>query len=458
MILALISYYYNFLPIWKRTIKLAWPITVDKSLRTLMRTTDVVVTGFFSPAAIAAIGLADLYARFPTRIGSGVGGAAIALSSQDTGTGDLANRNESITQALLLGFLLGIPMAIFGAFFGFWAISILGAPDEVAQMGGIYLAIILFTSPARHVGYIASAALQGTGDTKTPMKINMTGNFVNIVLTVVLGLGIGFFPTLEIVGVGIGTAIGNVLTAMLFLYSIYSSDKISFVTPRDLTILKQLLIISTPRVVEGFSSNLAEFPFNAILLMFGVEVNAAWQVARRLYQQITAPPNRAANTVSSIIIGQDLGEERYLDAKSNARGIAVLALLLIVPIGLLLVLFPNFFVNFFTSDVATIGFAAAFTVAYGVSAGFESVFRVFSGVLQGAGDTRKPLYAELVAVFSSYVLFTYMFGVYLGYGVIIAYAAILLHNLMRASFVVVWFYNDGWIMYARGLMEERGSI
>ncbi len=458
MILALISYYYNFLPIWKRTIKLAWPITVDKSLRTLMRTTDVVVTGFFSPAAIAAIGLADLYARFPTRIGSGVGGAAIALSSQDTGTGDLANRNESITQALLLGFLLGIPMAIFGALFGFWAISILGAPDEVAQMGGIYLAIILFTSPARHVGYIASAALQGTGDTKTPMKINMTGNFVNIVLTVVLGLGIGFFPTLEIVGVGIGTAIGNVLTAVLFLYSIYSSDKISFVTPRDLTILKQLLIISTPRVVEGFSSNLAEFPFNAILLMFGVEVNAAWQVARRLYQQITAPPNRAANTVSSIIIGQDLGEERYLDAKSNARGIAVLALLLIVPIGLLLVLFPNFFVNFFTSDVATIGFAAAFTVAYGVSAGFESVFRVFSGVLQGAGDTRKPLYAELVAVFSSYVLFTYLFGVYLGYGVIIAYAAILLHNLMRASFVVVWFYNDGWIMYARGLMEERGSI
>lgn len=458
MILALLSYYYNFLPIWKRTIKLAWPITVDKSLRTLMRTTDVVVTGFFSPAAIAAIGLADLYARFPTRIGSGVGGAAIALSSQDTGTGDLANRNESITQALLLGFLLGIPMAIFGTFFGFWAISILGAPDEVAQMGGIYLAIILFTSPARHVGYIASAALQGTGDTKTPMKINMTGNLVNIVLTVVLGLGIGFFPTLEIVGVGIGTAIGNVLTAVLFLHSIYSSDKISFVTPRDLTILKQLLIISTPRVVEGFSSNLAEFPFNAILLMFGVEVNAAWQVARRLYQQITAPPNRAANTVSSIIIGQDLGEERYLDAKSNARGIAVLALLLIVPIGLLLVLFPNFFVNFFTSDIATIGFAAAFTVAYGVSAGFESVFRVFSGVLQGAGDTRKPLYAELVAVFSSYVLFTYLFGVYLGYGVIIAYAAILLHNLMRASFVVVWFYNDDWIMYARGLMEERSSI
>ncbi len=458
MILALISYYYSFLPIWKRTIKLAWPITVDKSLRTLMRTTDVLVTGFFSPAAIAAIGLADLYARFPTRIGSGVGGAAIALSSQDTGTGDLANRNESITQALVLGFVLGIPMAIFGVFFGYWAISILGAPDEVAQMGGIYLAIILFTSPARHVGYIASAALQGTGDTKTPMKINMTGNFINIVLTVGLGLGIGFLPTLEIVGVGIGTATGNILTALLFLYSIYSSDKISFVTPRDLTILKQLLVISTPRVVEGFSSNIAEFPFNAILLMFGVEVNAAWQVARRLYQQITAPPNRAANTVSSIIIGQDLGEERYLDAKSNARGIAVLALLLIVPIGLLLVLFPNFFVNFFTSDAATIGYAAAFTIAYGVSAGFESVFRVFSGVLQGAGDTRKPLYAELVAVFSSYVLFTYSFGVYLGYGVIIAYAAILLHNLMRASFVVIWFYNDGWITYARGLMEERGSI
>ena len=57
---------------WRRTLSLSWPVTAEHVFRTLMRTTDVLVTGLFSPAAVAAIGLADLYARFPLRIGLGL--------------------------------------------------------------------------------------------------------------------------------------------------------------------------------------------------------------------------------------------------------------------------------------------------------------------------------------------------------------------------------------------------
>ena len=71
--------------IWRRVLSLAWPVMAEQTTRTLMRTVDVFVTGLFSPAAVAAVGLADLYARFPLRIGLGLGGGAISLSSQDTG-------------------------------------------------------------------------------------------------------------------------------------------------------------------------------------------------------------------------------------------------------------------------------------------------------------------------------------------------------------------------------------
>jgi len=454
----LLSFVAKYREIWKQSLALAWPITVDKTLRTLMRTVDIIVTGFFSPAAIAAIGLADLYARFSTHTGSGVGGAAIALASQDTGSGNLVTRDESITQALLLGAVLGIPMAVFGVVFGYSAISVLGAPPAVAEMGSIYLMIIFLTAPARHVGYIASSALQGTGDTVTPMKINMFANAVNIVLTVLLGLGIGFFPTLEIIGVGIGTATGNVVTAILFMYAIYVSDNLTLVKPSDPTVLKQLIVISTPRVIEGFSTTAAEFPFNAILLTFGVEVNAAWQVARRLYQQITAPATRAANTVSSIIVGQDIGKQEYETAKLNGRGIGLLGILIILPIGVGIAAFAEPFVRIFTSDPDTIRYAIYFTIAYGLSAGFETLFKIFSGVLQGAGDTRKPLYAELFSVSLSYIVFTYVVGIYLGFGVEIAYLAIVLHNMLRTVLVAVWFYNNSWVLYAQDLMKSRGSI
>ena len=67
--------------VWRRVLSLAWPVMAEQTTRTLMRTVDVFVTGLFSPAAVAAVGLADLYARFPLRIGLGLGGGAIALSS-----------------------------------------------------------------------------------------------------------------------------------------------------------------------------------------------------------------------------------------------------------------------------------------------------------------------------------------------------------------------------------------
>ncbi|MXR21688.1 MATE family efflux transporter, partial [Halobacterium sp. PCN9] len=55
--------------VWRRVFALAWPVMAEQTLRTLMRTVDVVVTAAISPAAVVAVGLADLYARFPLRIG-----------------------------------------------------------------------------------------------------------------------------------------------------------------------------------------------------------------------------------------------------------------------------------------------------------------------------------------------------------------------------------------------------
>jgi Na+-driven multidrug efflux pump len=148
--------------------------------RTAMRTTDVLVTGLFSPAAVAAVGLADLYARLPLRIGLGLGGGALA----------------------------GVPFVAFGALAGREAIAVLGAPAGVAQMGGTYLAIVFATAPFRHVALVGARSLQGTGDTRTPMYVDVTSSLLNIAGSLVLGLGLFGAPRLEVVGVALATAAG----------------------------------------------------------------------------------------------------------------------------------------------------------------------------------------------------------------------------------------------------------
>ena len=49
--------YHVFDTVWRQVLTLAWPVIVEQSSRTLMRTTDVFITALFSPAAVVAIGL-----------------------------------------------------------------------------------------------------------------------------------------------------------------------------------------------------------------------------------------------------------------------------------------------------------------------------------------------------------------------------------------------------------------
>ncbi|MEF8901508.1 MAG: hypothetical protein V5A25_09830 [Halovenus sp.] len=169
----------------------------------------------------------DLYARLPLRIGLGPGAGTIALSSQDTGSGATTNRDEAITQGILVGALAGVPFVVFGLALSEEAIAVLG--------------------------------LWGA-------------------------------PRLEIVGVGLATATGNVFTASAFVILIASGGtEVSFVRPRQFVIAKQLLTVSAPKIAEGMVATVIEFPFNALLLVFGAEVNAAYQIDRRVYQQVTSP-------------------------------------------------------------------------------------------------------------------------------------------------------------------------
>ncbi|WP_049926135.1 MATE family efflux transporter [Halopiger goleimassiliensis] len=431
---------------------------VEQFLRTLMRTTDIVVTGLFSPAAITAVGLADLYARLPLRIGLGLGSGVIALSSQDTGSGATANRDEAITQAVLIGAVSGIPFMLFGYLLGEWAIGVLGAEPETARMGGLYLAIIFATTPARHVALVAARSIQGAGDTRTPMYVNGVSNALNIVGTVVLGLGLGPFPALAIVGVGIATAFGNVFSALALVAAIYSPwTPAGFTRPYQWTITKQLLAISAPRIAEGLVTTAIEFPFNSILLYFGTEVNAAYQVGRRVYQQLTGPLSRGYRTGTSIVVGQMLGDGDPAGARYNGWAAAALAVGTIGSLGAVLFVSADPLVAFFTDDPETLSYASGFARAYAVAAPVTALYIVLSGALTAGSDTTTPFIARVSGMLVGMLGVSAVAGIGLGYGVPAVYASIVVYYVWATIYVAVGFYRGDWVERTQTMMDERGS-
>lgn len=444
---------------WREIIDLGWPITVQTAVRTGMRTTDLLVTGTFGPAAIAALGLANLYARVALFTGIGIGTGALSLGSQDTGSGADANRNEAITQALVLGFLVGIPLAAFAFVFPRPALSIFGASADVIALGVPYLTIVLGTAPARHVTLVGEKALQGTGDTMTPMYIRGGSNVANILGTVGLGLGVGPLPRLEVVGVALSTAGANVLAGLAVVgFMLSSRTDVILVRPRDPVITKQIVTVGAPRTVQGLSRTAASFPLSAILVGFSVEVYAAYQVGRRVAQQLTGPLARSLNVVSSIQIGQAIGAQEIEEVRFNTAALASFGLLTTAVLSTGVFVWSESLAGFFGDDQATLAAATVFIQVFAVAAVLRTLARIYAGALQGGSDTTKPFYAELLGGTGLLLVVTYVGGVLLGYGVLAAYAGIVLSGAVRLALLFGWYRGTGWLDAALDGMETRGSI
>jgi putative MATE family efflux protein len=391
-------------------------------------------------------------------VGLGLGAGAIALSSQDTGRGAELGRDRAITQALLIGALCGLPLVAVGLLFSDALVALLGAEREVVRLGGTYLLIVFAASPFRIVGLVGARSLQGAGDTRTPMLVNGGANAMNVLLTVVLGLGLGPAPRLGIVGVGLATAISRFVEATVITGAMAGPwTPVSLTRPRDLLITRQLVRVSAPTFAEGMSTSLANFPFNALLLVFGTEATAAYHIGRRIYQQLTGPIYRSLSTVTSIMVGQRLGrgdpdEARYTAKAILGFGVAVLGLA-----GVLLFVGARPLVSVFTDDPTTADFAVQFTRVFGVSMLFFGVFFPLAGALRGAGDTRTPFYARLLGAFVFLLGASYLLAVPLGYGLLGVYVGTVLSYACWAAVTGAGFVWGDWAGTAASMMAERAE-
>lgn len=448
----------RFLPTWRQGFNLAWPVIIEKILRTLMRTTDTIVAGFFSPAAIAAVGLADIFSGLLTRVGLSVGDSTIALSSQDTGSRAIENRDEVITQAFIIGFLTGLPFIIFGLFFSYTAIALLGAEERVIRIAGIYLSIIMIKAPITHLTYIGARTLQGIGQTQQPMYINGVANILNILLTITLAFGCGSIPQLSVAGIALATTIGESVASILFILSVYQSSEIGFKRPSDFVITRQLIVISIPRFMEGLTETLAQFPFNAILLIFGTEVNAAYHIGRRIYRQVANPVIKGYDVAANILVGQSLGQEEYESAYSSGIAMGLLGLISVGMLSIVLFIGADLFVQIFTNHQLTRTYSVRFVWTYSIAVLFIAVFKILAGSVRGGSETRAPFAATSFGIIVFLLGISYTGGFILELGVIAVYLSLICDYAWRASFLGIIYYRRNWIGYGKSLMADRDSI
>ena len=419
-----------------------------------MRTVDILVVGIAVGAAgVAAVGIGDAVARLVLFTGLGLGAGAIATVSQALGADDQDRADLAATHSALLALGLGVPFAVGGWFGAEPMYDLLGADSEVLGLGVSYLRIVLLSAPARLLAIVLTRAFQGAADSRTPLYVRSTGTLLNIGLTVLLVPGLFGLPELGVDGAAWATLTGNVFSAVVLGAFLLRGWRGLSLTPgvlRDLRPAWSILRIAAPQILERNLFALGAFPLNAITLSLGTAANAGLQVGQRvmLYGLL---PARGAATAASSIAGNRLGAGRPERADHVIRGGLSLSAAIAAPVIAGLLVFAEPVAGLFVSEPDALAAAAGWVRLYAVALLARSLYGVFRGAFQAAGDNRPPLVTSATGILVGTVGLSWLLGIQLGLGLPGVFAGVLLDPVIRTVWLWRWFERGTW---QRRLGEE----
>lgn len=305
--------------------------------------------------------------------------------------------------------------------------------------------IVLPVLPLAFVEATAAAALQGSGDTRTPLYVASVGSVVNLGLSSLLVFGKLGFPEMGVRGAALGTAAtmaveGVVLTcALLSRRSTLPLREVG--SSEALPAFRRVLRVSIPALGEKAVYHGSYLAFVAIIGLLGAAAMAANQSLISV-EAVCFLSADGFGVAAAAIVAQKLGKKRLDEAMSAGWISAALATLPLTVFGLVFALAPRALASVFSDDPTIVSLAARTLVVAAFAQPFMAFATVLGMALRGAGDTKTVLAVMAVCSFAVRLVATWLFAVTLEYGLLGVWIGSGLDWMCRAA-LLGWIWRRG---------------
>ena len=431
-------------------VSLSWPIVASSLLQFLLGVVDTKMVGVLGPAAIAAVGTSRAaIMTFMTAM------LAVSTGTQVL-TGHFAGQRQpgmvaAVTrQAIIISVLLGLILGPLGWLFARPIMAALGADEQVLAQATAYTQAFFVGLIALMINFMVASALNGVGDTLTPLYVLAGVNAGNILFDWLLIFGIGPFPRLGVAGAAWAVVISRTVGAIVLLW-IVSCGRFAVHMPLrgswriDLGLWGKLFYIGTPNSLQGFTRN---FSFLALLWILnrteagGLAV-AGHTIASQV-QMIMIVVGLALMSAAMTAASQNMGAKAPERAERSGWMLAGLSTALISVVAGAVILLARPLVSFFTSDQEAIRWGVVALRILSAAQPFTAASMAFSGALRGAGDTLSPLYASLIFVSGVAPALAYTFTIPLGLGPPGTWAGLAIATVFQAITMAAIFRRGKW--------------
>ena len=381
--------------------RLAMPMFVGAILQNVQNLIDLFWVGSLGSTAVASVAMAGtiMMVLFPMLMGIAMG--TVALVARCIGAGRREEASAVAGQSLMLALIFGGLAAIAGWYVSDPLFHLLRAAPDVVTNGGMFLRISLLGSVTVFVLFIGNAALQGAGDTVTPMLIMAVSNVLNILLEPIFIFGFGPMPGLGVKGAALATILAQAAAASVSVYVLFSGRARLHMHWKywkpNLNLSWRILRVGIPGSGQMLSRSLMGAVLMGIVAGCGTAAVAAYGIGLR-FHMIILMPAFALGGAGATMVGQNLGAghpDRANHAAWMAAGLGVI--FMAVSAAIIMGVAPGL-IRVFNKEPEVIQIGARYLRTVSPFYIFAALAIALGRALNGAGDSLAPMICTVLAL------------------------------------------------------------
>ncbi|MBR5790024.1 MAG: MATE family efflux transporter, partial [Lachnospiraceae bacterium] len=217
---------------------LAWPTILEQFLQTIVVYADTAMVGKLGKEASAAVGLITPVTWLTNAPAFALGIGVMAFIARKNGAKDFKDVKTAAVQGIYLAMMVGAVISAFmmitSPFLPYW----MGGDGVVAEGASAYLLITGAGFIFRSLDMVIGCMIRGTGDTRTPMIVNLVMNVVNIVgnfifiyptrMMSIFGASVKVYGSdMGVAGAALGTTVSAVFGGIVMLIVLWKNGVLS---------------------------------------------------------------------------------------------------------------------------------------------------------------------------------------------------------------------------------------
>ena len=378
-----------------RVWAMAWPTVLHSLLESSMGVVDLLMVRPLGANATAAVGIGRQVTFLVAAAAIAISTGVITLVSQSIGAGDQTRLRRIVWQSVMLVVVLGLISGAVGFAVSRPLLVALQASAETIELGTDYLRVYFAAIILAWANFVLAAVFRGAGDARTPLRLEVLANLLNVPLSYVLIFGIGPLPALGVQGAALGTVAARAVSVAAYLFVLLPRatwlGEVGLGRPVwDSSAARHVLRIGTPMAAAAMLRNGSRLVFLAIVgggTVAGLAAQAAVGVGVQI-RLLGVLPALAFQMATAALVGEALGR----GAPDEARRLTVQSLRLLgslmAVLTVVLLIAAKPMAAWFVSDGKAVLVTGQVIRWFAVAQFFSALAICTQGALNGGGDTR----------------------------------------------------------------------